>query len=361
MKKFVALFLVLTMALSLAACGSSGSNSPVATSKADSTEVVSGSIASTDDLPVLRVAAMPTITSLPTYYMQKNGLDTAHGFKMEVTMFATGATMNEALAADLWDVGAMGAAAVTGVANYDEMIIGEVLESTDGQGVFVKPDSPITSATDYNPSFPTVLGSPETVKGITILTPVGTAQHFTVLKWLEKLGLDATDVNIVNMDTVQAYQALQAGQCDAVSLNVPTFFDALNDGMVQVGNLADLGTRYVDMVVANRKAVEGKPELVQAYMDALLEANEALQTNQEMATDLLVEFLKENGSETTRENCAADLGRAQFVLKADWKDREIGRFAKELGEFYVSLGQLDASAIDKFDTNVIDTFVQAYK
>lgn len=39
----------------------------------------------------------------------------------------------------------------------------------------------------------------------------------TVLKWLEKLGMEPTDVNIVNMDSVQAYQALQAGQCDAAS------------------------------------------------------------------------------------------------------------------------------------------------
>ncbi|MCA5011271.1 hypothetical protein HP393_22785, partial [Clostridioides difficile] len=80
------------------------------------------------------------------------------GFKMETVMFATGAPMNEALAADLWDVGAMGAAAVTGVANYDMMIIGEVLESTDGLGVFVKPDSAIAGAKGYNPSYPNVLG-----------------------------------------------------------------------------------------------------------------------------------------------------------------------------------------------------------
>ena len=51
----------------------------------------------------------------------------------------------------------MGAAAVTGVANYDMMIIGEVLESTDGLGVFVRPDSPIVQATGYNPSYPNVL------------------------------------------------------------------------------------------------------------------------------------------------------------------------------------------------------------
>ena len=350
MKKLLSLALATAMALSLVACGGNSGSNAKADGKSDSGE-----------LPTLRVAAMPFITSLPTYYIQQNNLGEKYGFQMDVTMFATGAPMNEALAADLWDVGAMGAAAVTGVANYDEMIIGEVLESADGLGVFVRPDSPIATDEGYNPSYPTVKGSPDTVKGITILTPVGTAQHMTVLKWLEKLGLESTDVSIVNMDSVQAFQALQAGQCDAVSLNVPTFFDALNAGMVQVGSLSEMGTSYVDMVVANRKAVEGKPELVQAYMDALTEACEAIQNDQEMAADLFVQFLKENGSETSRENCVSDLQRARFITRADWKDRQIGRFAKELGEFYVGQGQLEPNVIDKFETNVVDTFVKAYK
>ena len=80
-----------------------------------------------------------------------------------------------------------------------------------------------------------------------------------------------------------------------------------------------------------------------------------------MAADLFVQFLKENGSETSRENCVADLERVQFVTREDWKDRQIGVFAKELGEFYVSLGQLEANVIDKFESNVVDTFVQKYK
>ena len=347
MKKYLAMLLALVMAVSLIACG--GNDQKVDQNQKDG------------ELPVLRVAAMPFITSLPTYYIEQNNLGEKYGFQMDVTMFATGAPMNEALAADLWDVGAMGAAAVTGVANYDEMIIGEVLESTDGLGVFVNPDSPIADAEGFNPSFPNVKGTPDVVKGITILTPVGTAQHMNVLKWLEKLGLDSTDVSIVNMDTVQAYQALKAGQCDAVALNAPTFFDALSEGKIQVANLADMGTKYVDMVVANRKAVEGKAELVQKYMDALTEACEALQNDPEMAADLFVQFLQENGSETSRENCVADLARVRFLSQGDWSGRQIGSFAKELGEFYVGLGQLDASVIDKFETNVVDSFVRNYQ
>lgn len=345
---FKSLILLVCLVLSVGACStkSSEKTTDTATSKTG------------DKLPVLRVATMPFITSLPTQYIIKNNLDEKAGFKIEPVMFATGAPMNEALAANLWDVGAMGAAAITGVANYDMMIIGEVLESLDGLGIFVKPDSPIGQEKGFNPSFPNVLGSPDTVKGIKILLPIGTAQHFTTLKWLEKLGLENTDVSIVNMDTAQAYQALQADQCDAVALNVPTFFDAKNDGMVQVGNLADLGTRYVDMVVANRKAVEGKSELVQKYMDCILEACQQLNDDKDMAAELLFEFLKESGAETSKESCISDLGRVNFIVKDDWKERNLGNFAKELGEFYVGLGQQEPSLMDKFNSNIDDRFVK---
>lgn len=350
----------ISMVLALAGCGASSPTQAAGEAQKGGAKTESSGTASAD-LPVLRVAVMPFITSLPTEYIKQNKLDEKAGFKMETTMFSTGAPMNEALAANLWDVGGMGAAAVTGVANYDMMIVGEILESTDGLGVFVKPDSPIAQAKGYNPSYPNVLGSPETVKGATILLPIGTAQHFTALKWLEKLGLSGTDVNIVNMDTSQAYQALKANQCDAVSLNVPTFFDAVNDGMVQVGNLADLGTRYVDMVVANRKAVEGKPELVQKYIDCIAEAGKALNDDPDMAADLMVNFLKDAGAQETRESCVSDLGRVKFLTPDDWKGRKLGSFARELGDFYISVGQLEPELSDKFDSNIDSQFVQNIK
>ena len=85
LKKGVALLLASAAMVSLAGCrgnsGGSGSNA-------------SNAAGGSSELPVLRVAAMPTITSLPTYYIQKNGLDEKAGFKMEVTMFDTGAPMN---------------------------------------------------------------------------------------------------------------------------------------------------------------------------------------------------------------------------------------------------------------------------
>src|SRR5699024_2626969 len=74
MKKLLSLVLAAAMSLSLAACSTSGSS----TSDAGNT-----TSATTEDLPVIKVAVMPFLNSLPIVYMQENGLDVANGFKME--------------------------------------------------------------------------------------------------------------------------------------------------------------------------------------------------------------------------------------------------------------------------------------
>ena len=309
---------------------------------------------------VLRVAINPYLNSLPNVIIQQNKLDEKYGFKMETTMFSSGATMNEALAADEWDVGEMGAAAVTGVANYDMLVIGEVLESLDGLGIFAKPDSEIAKSTPANSSIKDIKGNADTVKGKTISLPVGTAQHFTTLKWLGELGLTSNDVNIVNMDSAQAYQSLVAGEVDLTALNVPTFLKAKEDGMVEVGNLANLGTRYVDMICANRKIVENNPELVGEYLKAFFEANEIIESDKDKAADIMYEWLKSEGSETSKEDNLADLKRANYFsydqMKERVKDGKFGNFAKELGNFYIEQGQLVKEDSEKFDNNIIDKF-----
>lgn len=347
MKKFLSTLLAATLSVSLlAGCG------------ANTSSQTSGKGGSGDkNLPVLRVAMMPYVTSLPAQYIKKNGLDVKAGFRMETTMFASGAPMNEALAANLWDVGAMGAAAVTGVANYDMMIIGEVLESQDGLAVFAKPNSKIAKVKGFNPSLPDTYGDPESVKGSTILLPIGTAQHFTTLKWLEKIGVKPNEVNIVNMETVQAYQALKAGQCDAVALNVPTFFDAEKDNMVQVANLAKLGTKYVDMVTANKKSLDSKNDIIQKYMELVLQACDELNKDSDMAVKLMMDLSNEAGVKASEDSIKSDLKRLKFLGKSEWKDRKVGTFARELGEFYIGNGQLQPDVMKKFDSNIVDSYI----
>lgn len=53
--------------------------------------------------------------------------------------------------------------------------------------------------------------------------------------------------------------------------------------------------------------------------------------------------------------------RVNFIEQKDWKERSLGNFAKELGEFYINLGQLEPELIDKFETNIDSEFVDTYK
>lgn len=81
MKKLISLALALCLAVSLfAGCGSASSStaSPSGSSSAQP---------STEDLPTLRVAVMPLITSLPVKYVMENGLDVERGFRIEPLTF----------------------------------------------------------------------------------------------------------------------------------------------------------------------------------------------------------------------------------------------------------------------------------
>ena len=229
------------------------------------------------------------------------------------------------------------------------MIIGEVLESTDGLGVFVRPDSPIAQATGYNPSYPNVLGSPETVKVSKCCFQSRYSTAFHCFKMVGKTRSWHSLMSILSTWILpKAYQALQAKQCDAVSLNVPTFFDAENDGMVQVGNSGGSWNplcRYGSCKPQGSGRTTGTGS---KYIDCITEACAALNADPDMAADLFVEYLKEAGAETTRENCVSDLSRVNFIEQKDWKERSLGNFAKELGEFYINLGQLEPELIDKF-------------
>mgnify|MGYP002231110686 CR=1 FL=1 len=52
----------------------------------------------------------------------------------------------------------------------------------------------------WNPEYPNLLGSPETVKGKTFLYTQSSSQHFGMSEYLKALGLTEKDVVMQNMD-----------------------------------------------------------------------------------------------------------------------------------------------------------------
>lgn len=354
MKKIISLALALCLMASLVT-GCGGASSSAAPQSGSASAQPSG-----EDLPTLRVAVMPLITSLPVKYVIENGLDVERGFRIEPLTFSTGAPMNEALGADLWDVATIGVAAVTSVAAYGGVLVGDLLEASDGIGLYVRPDSPIAQVSGANPDYPDLLGDADSVRGASFILDIGTIKHLNELKYLEAIGLDGTEINTINMDTSQGYQAFLAGEGDIVGLMPPFSFMAEDEnGWINIGGLRELDIPVVDMMVANSKSLENAEtaELIVKFMDAVYEANAALNADPEMTKDLLAQYYTENASEVDEANIAQDVGRVHFLTKDDLQEWDTGAFLKEMAEFMNGIGTVEDDKMPLFESNVTSDYV----
>lgn len=364
-KKWISLALAGTMAMGLlAGCAPKPVETTAAAPAEQAGESTGGDGAQTAaaedtaDLPVLKVAVMPFLNSIPVKYMIDNGLDVKNGFKIETVYFANGGAMNEALAAEQWEVGTLSAAAVNSLAIYGAYCIADIGHSEGGLYTLCQPDSPIAQVKGNNPSYPDVYGDAETLKGAIIATNTGTVSHLNVIKWLEKLGLTTEDVEIVHMDFPAAYQALMTGNCDVAALNPPTSYQAEAEGMVVTSSLSSLGVPQFDSIIVSNKAFNEKRDVLVNYVKAFFEATDALQADPEMQAQLLLDWYTENGSPSTLEACKDEISTRPFVTSEEAKSITVGDSVQVTGEFWVSQELLDESKFPELATHIDDTIVK---
>lgn len=354
-KQLVALALVGVMSMSLMACGKNSTNGD---KTGETSKVEKEGEDTSKDLPTLKVAVMPFLNSIPIKYMIDNKLDVKNGFKIETVYFANGGAMNEALAANQWEIGTLSAAAVNSLAIYGAYNVADIGHSEGGLYTLASADSKMAKVKGVNPSYPDIYGDAESVKGSVIATNTGTISHLNVIKWLESIGLTIDDVEIVSMDFPAAYQALTTGNCDIAALNPPTSYKAESEGYVVTSSLANLNVPQYDSIICSASAHDKKPEVVTNYIKAFFEATDALQADPEMATQLLYDWYTENGSATTMEDCKVEIETRPFVTSEEAKSITIGESVEVTGEFWVSQGLLVEDKYPEIAKHIDDSFVK---
>ena len=345
-KKLLAVLLAASMVVGLAACGGKSQ---------DGGSASGGSAAA---IGIIGGAVMPFLNCLPVEYMIENGLDEENGFKIETVYFANGTAMNEALAADQWEVGTLSAAAVNSLAIYGAYCIADIGHSEGGLYTLAKADSPIAEIKGANPSYPEVYGDADSVKGTTIATQTGTISHLNVNKWLEVLGLTPDDVEIVSMDFPSAYQALKTGNCDIAALNPPTSYTAESEGYVVTSSLSTLDVPQFDSIIVSNKTFTERKDVLVNYVKAFFQATDALQADPEMATQMLYDWYTDNGSETTMEACASEIETRPFVTSEEAPSITIGESVEITGEFWVEQELLEESRFPEIAAHVDDSVIK---
>lgn len=125
----------------------------------------------------IRVGIVTNTMGVPAAYALENGFYEDEGINVEPVIFSTGSLVNEAFGAGEIDVAFSGLASIFSLATGQASWIGEI-NTTDGLGIYVRPDSPILDHKGEVEGYENVYGSADTLRGITILGPLGNVAQY---------------------------------------------------------------------------------------------------------------------------------------------------------------------------------------
>lgn len=352
---------LLVMSLFMTGCASTQTNATTAatTTSAASSAATSAAPSDSGEIIKLRLGMFDVRNSLVTWYIMQNGLDKANGFEIVPTVSTAGGSfLNEAIGAGQLDATIMGAAqGVYSASVYDCITVAEMSDGAGSSGLFARADSAEAKVIGSNPKYPEIRGSADTLKGKTLMYPVGSMSQLTVAKYLELFGLSLDDVNSVNTNYGPGYQALQAGEGDIVALFSPLTLTAVKDGYTQLVSLDQIGVPVRDCLVVTRKAYED-PKLMEAvkkYLKLVFEYNDKFQADKENQRKILAEYFKFYGNEITDPKMLDTEIEKHYLLTTEQAMADIENLGKStlgIAEFYAGLGIIEEDALEIVKTNV---------
>ena len=212
-------------------------------------------------------------------YLPTDGKYEGVEYDIQWSSYTSGPPITNILLADQIDIGLMGDfPAVINLIKFQEEVenvtstfIGTLAYSPNGAGnaVVVPKDSEATSLAD--------------LKGGSVSVPFGSAAHGMVLKALDDAGIDPeTDVELISQAPEVGGTSLRTGQIDAHADFVPFgelfpyrgFAKKIFDG-------AQTGVPTLHGIVVRSDFADKYPEIVEAYLQAMLEANETFRESPE--------------------------------------------------------------------------------
>lgn len=196
------------------------------------------------------------------------------------------------------------------------------------------------------------------LEGKKIATPIGNVTHYKLLRTLDHLGVDASKVDMVQMNGADAEVALARGDVSAAcAFGGPLQrMKEYGDELMTSAEQEAIGARVFDVVSVIEGFANDHPDLLRRFMEVTEQAN----ANYNADPGSFVETIsKAAGMDLTATEDM--LSMFTFPSAAEqkseaWMGGTVRTFTKEVADFLVQQGQLE-KALDSYDFAIDDSFL----
>lgn len=309
----------------------------------------------------LTVGTMANSLGLPVHVAEEKGYFEEAGLDVNIEIFATGAPINEAMAAGELDVAVSGMASVYGLATGMYTYIGDGVITAGGESIYARADSPYVQAGADEKG---IIGDAESLKGVSILGPLATTAHYQAIKYIEYFGLTADDFSMVSMDYAQAYQAFVTGEGDLIAAKMPYTNQLEEAGYVKVCDMnLILDNPIIDTIfVQNNVAEEKKDDLI-LFLECYYKACEDIMNDEAMRRESAVTWYAEEGITYSESDMDAEVEVKDYFTRetVNTEENQLGQFMVDIANFYVEQEMIAESDVANVEASIDTSFVEAVK
>ena len=207
--------------------------------------------------------------------------------------------------------------------------------------------------------------APQDMKGKTIAVPFGSTTHFHMMFALEQLGLDAKQVNVIDMSPPDMVAAWERGDIDGGFVWDPALGRMKGKGRVLLssGDLSNWGKATFDAMVARKGFTDENPEFTCLWIKMVAAADADYRANPNdygPGTDKAMAIAKAvSGQEDQVGGVLAlyDYPTLEQQISATWLGGGAASAIRATSEFLTDQGKLDA-VLDSYDGSSNSTFAK---
>jgi ABC-type nitrate/sulfonate/bicarbonate transport system substrate-binding protein len=329
------------------------------------------------DLVDVPTCWMPEHETFLMWYAIQKGWDKEEGLNLggekQFLYFDSGMAQMEALPARQWVLGATGGVPqVMGTLRYGAYVIGQGNNESWCNSVYVRPDSPIMGVKGWNKDYPEVYGSPDLIKGKTILVTTVSSVHYAMSSWLKVFGLKDSDVVIKQMDQASIMAAFEKGVGDIAAIWCPYSYKADEKGWKVAGNIDTCGAALTITLIGDKKFCDENPEIVAKFLRIYLRAVNMMQaegSSPEIVKEYQKFFQEWAGMEYTAEQAKQDIDfHPVWNLEEQLKlfdgsqgPSQSAIWQKKIAEFFAAQGKYtedDLKKLEEMNYGVTDKFLK---